>query len=150
MEYNILLTKIQKKLGISIFFVVTFVFFLVQNVAATTYCYYPPGAYYVEGENKREWIMTASKYRKILIPTNNKPSTSCAVNFSNLGSIKNLKIIRKPVLNNASIPNSYQINYQAIKMGSDTMSVEIEWLDRSNSIRKGVVHYDIKIVDHEL
>ena len=94
--------------------------------------------------------MTASKYRKILIPTNNKPSTSCAVNFSNLGSIKNLKIIRKPVLNNASIPNSYQINYQAIKMGSDTMSVEIEWLDRSNSIRKGVVHYDIKIVDHEL
>lgn len=124
--------------------------FLTQAAVATTYCHYPPGAYYVEGDNKREWIMTASKYRKILNPTQTKPTTSCAVNFSNLGPINRLSIIKKPTLNTADTWRGYQVNYKAIKTGNDTMSVEIEWFDRSNNLRKGVVHYDIKVVDHDL
>ena len=124
--------------------------FLTQAAVATTYCHYSPGAYYVEGDNKREWIMTASKYRKILNPTQTKPTTSCAVNFSNLGPINRLSIIKKPTLNTADTWRGYQVNYKAIKTGNDTMSVEIEWFDRSNNLRKGVVHYDIKVVDHDL
>jgi hypothetical protein len=117
---------------------------------ATTYCYYPPNSQYFDGENKREWTMTASKFRRILMPTQTKPTTSCAVNFSNIGTINKLSFIKKPTLNSADIWRGYQINYQALKSGEDTMIIEIEWFDRSNNLRRGTVSYTIHVVEHEL
>ena len=130
-------------------YLVIALFFPIETMA-TTYCYYPPNSHYFDGENKREWKMTASKYRKILTPSQTKPTTSCAVNFSNLGPINKITFIKKPSLNTAAIWSGYQVNYQAIKTGSDSMIIEIEWFDRSNNLRKGTVVYTINVVDHDL
>ena len=132
------------------FAVATF-FLIFSNAAqATTYCAYPPGAYFVEGENKRDWKMTSSKNRIILNPTQNKPTTHCNVNFSNLGGLKSLEIIKKPTLNSATTPNLYTVSYKAEKTGNDTMIVRVIWFDRSGKIINSIVNYNITVVDHDL
>lgn len=129
----------------------TALIFSLSNVAqATTYCAYPPGSYFVEGENKRDWKMTSSKNRIILNATQNKPTTHCNVSFSGLGGLKSLEIIKKPTLNSATTPNLYTLSYKAEKTGSDTMTVRVIWLEKSGQVINSVINYNITVVDHDL
>ena len=132
----------------TIFLVILFTSFNISH--ATTYCAYPPGAIYVEGDNNREWKMTSSKNRVITNSNQTAPTTHCSANFNNLGGLKSLEIIKKPSLNSASIPNLYTLSYKAEKIGHDTMSIRVIWFDRSNNVINSVIHYSIDVVDHDL
>jgi len=131
--------------------VITSFFLIFSNVAqATTYCSYPPGAIFVEGENKRDWKMTSSKNRVILTPTQTKPTTHCNVNFSGLGGLKSLEIIKKPTLNSVSTPNLYTLSYKAEKTGNDTMVIRVIWFEPSGKVINSIINYNITVVDHNL
>lgn len=124
--------------------------FMATSASAQSYCHYPPQAKFVEGTNERIWRMTSNKARKVKNAAQKKPSATCKVNFHNLGEfIQPIEITRKPTLNRAAAGVTY-LTYWPEKSGSDTMTIKVRYLNRSNRAMESVINYQIEVVDHEL
>ena len=127
---------------------------LCSTANATTYCSHNGGAYlYVDdGFNiDVSWTMTVAKNRKILVPTETKPYEWCAVHWDSLGPlIKPIEVLSKPKLNEVGVYRMYRVAYHAAKLGDDSFTVRITWLNRSNKEQSAILNYKVKVVANDL
>ncbi|GGH12356.1 hypothetical protein GCM10007036_10110 [Alsobacter metallidurans] len=118
---------------------------------ATTYCYSGHHRIYDGDTLKIDWKMTAAANRQKLTPMQEKPTAWCNFSWNALGGFNRpIAIVTAPKLNEARVSQRYRISYHAQKLGTDSFTAKLYWVDRFNKENSATLIYNVEVVDHAL
>jgi hypothetical protein len=108
------------------------------------------GRVYPDGHFERLWMVVHPSARKVQMPGQTKPTTSCSVSYNSVSAMyRPIEIIKAPQLGTAEVLNTYRVVYRPSKLGSDDLVIKIFW-NRRGVLAEATVRYNIQVVDQPL